>query len=438
MKRSDLDDRLKMLNNINLTEHEASESYKKILSKVNKAKKRKNDGAFFRGPINAIATIIVLLAGGWFLNDLLNSSSNQPGDQIPSLVEDEDNSIVDEKTKACVDSNVELSSISRSILVYFYFECLESEEHPYPFKAVLREVNSGERVESRIEYAVKQLIKGPTKEEIADGFNSIFNEETADLKHLIHSIELQDSGHLIVDFVDFSKVFPNGNSSAASFLMLETLNKTVSQFVEVETIEYRFDGSCEEFYGWIQRACTTHEADDYRTDLEESTTKELLLEKSEVVFNQLMAKEWEELANNINLERGLVYSPFSNVGDSDDLHFTKEEVRGFAEDKKLYSWSWDQSSAEFIATPNDFVENLLKTRYNYVYEYDEITYNDSDIGTMPNTIHDIYPNAIYVEYLDEPDRDSFEWHYYQAIRFVYEEIEDEWYLIAIVRGAYNP
>lgn len=436
MKRSDFDDRLKMLNNINLTEHEASESYQKVLSKVNKAKKRKNDGRFFRGPINAIATIIVLLAGGWFLNDLLNSSSNQPEDQIPSIVEDdigEDNSIVDEKTKACVDSNVELSSTPRSILVYF--ECLGAEETPNPYKAVLREVNSGEEVESRIEYAVKQLIQGPTKEEIADGFGSIFNEETADL---LHSIELQDSGHLIVDFVDFSRIIPNGNSSANSFSILETLNKTVSQFAEVETIEYRFDGSCEEFYGWLQYNCTTFEADDYRMDLEEGTTKELLLEKSEVVFNQLMTKEWEEFANHISLERGLVYSPFSNVGDSDDLHFTKDEVRGFAEDKKLYSWSWDQSSAEFIATPNDFVENLLKTRYNYVYEYDEITYNDSDIGTMPNTIHDIYPNAIYVEYLDEPDRYSIEWYYYQAIRFVYEEIDGEWYLIAIVRGAYNP
>jgi len=353
----------------------------------------------------------------------------------PVLVEDEideDNSIVDEKDKACVDSNLELSSISRLILVYF--ECLGTEEQAYPFKAVLREFNSGEEVESRIEYAVKQLIQGPTKEEIADEFISIFNEETADL---IHSIELQDSGHLIVDFVDFSKVIPNGNTSANSFSMLEMLNKTVSQFGEVETIEYRFDGGCEEFYAWLQRACTTYEADDYRLELEKST-KELLLGKSEFVFNQLMAKEWEELANDINLERGLVYSPFSNVGDTDDLHFTKEEVRGFAKDKNLYSWSWDQSEAEFIATPNDFVENLLKTRYNYVYEYDEIMYNDSNIGTMINTIHDIYPNAIYVEYIDEPDRDSLVWYYYQAIRFVYEEIDDEWYLTAIVRGAYNP
>jgi len=65
-------------------------------------------------------------------------------------------------------------------------------------------------------------------------------------------------------------------------------------------------------------------------------------------------------------------------------------------------------------------------------------YNDSNIGTMINTIHDIYPNAIYVEYIDEPDRDSLVWYYYQAIRFVYEEIDDEWYLTAIVRGAYNP
>ena len=65
--------------------------------------------------------------------------------------------------------------------------------------------------------------------------------------------------------------------------MLEMLNKTVSQFGEVETIEYRFDGGCEEFYAWLQRACTTYEADDYRLELEKST-KELLLGKSDLVL----------------------------------------------------------------------------------------------------------------------------------------------------------
>ncbi|RHW35972.1 hypothetical protein D1B31_17950 [Neobacillus notoginsengisoli] len=428
MKRSGFDSQLKMLNNICLTERESSESYQKVLSKVNKVKKRKNIGDILGRPITGIATMLVLVVAGLFLNDLVNFSINQPGDQTPSLA-DEDNSIVEEKRNACMDSNVELSA--SSILVYF--ECQGFEEPSPPSKAVLREVKSGEKVESRIEYAVKQLIRGPSKEEIKEGFISIFNEETADS---LHSIELQDSGHLIVDFVDFSKIIPNGSTSASSFAMMETLNKTVSQFAEVETIEYRFDGSCSGFFGWIERICTTYEADDYR-DLEENT-KKFLLEKSEVLFNQLMAKQWEEFANNINIERGLVYSPYSNVGDSDDLHFSKEEVRRFAEDQKLYSWSWDQSEAEFKATPNDFVENLLKKRYNYTYKYDEITYNDSKAGTMINTIHDIYPNAIYVEYLDEPDRESLEWGYYQAIRFVYEEIDNEWYLVAIVRGAHNP
>ncbi|WP_053367867.1 GerMN domain-containing protein [Bacillus sp. FJAT-27245] len=425
MKHSDFENQLKMLNNISLTEQESSESYQKVLSKVNEVRKRKNIGAILRRPINGIATMLVLLVAGWFLNDLVNFSINQPGDQKPSLG-DKDNSIVVEKSNACMDSNVELSA--NSILVYF--ECQGVEDQP---KSVLREVKSGEKVESRIEYAVKHLIRGPSKEELKEGFISIFNEETADS---LQSIELQDSGHLIVDFADFSKIIPNGSASASSFAMMETLNKTVSQFAEVKTIEYRFDGSCAEFFGWIQQTCTTYEADDYR-DIEENT-KKLLLEKSEVVFNQLMTKQWEELANNINIERGLVYSPYSNVGDSDDLHFSKEEVRRFAEDQKIYSWSWDQSEAEFKATPNDFVENLLKKRNNYVYEYDEITYNDSNVGTMVNTIHDIYPNAIYVEYLDEPDRESLDWYNYQAIRFVYEEIDNEWYLIGLVRGAYNP
>ncbi|WP_047983223.1 GerMN domain-containing protein [Ornithinibacillus californiensis] len=443
MKRSGFDNQFQKLNQINLTEQESSQVYQQVLSKYKTANKRKTTGIIFNHFIPGFATIALLIVVGWFLSDLLQPSINQPGDETPIVVEEEPEeeemepemdeepeSIPENISYACMESYVE----PRPDSVLVYFECNHSDPLSYPpVRAVSRDMES-DKVEERIEYAILQLIEGPSEEEKEDGYLSIFNEDTAGL---LNGIELQDSGHLIVDFVDFSKIIPNGNSSAASMAMLQSLNTTIAQFEDVKTIEYRFDGSCEQFYGWLQRTCQSFQADDYRMDAGEEH-KELLLERSDILFNHLMAKEWGQLANNIHSERGLVYSPFSNVGDEDDLHFTKEEVRAFHENVNLYSWSWDQSGAEFMATPNDFVENLLKTSGDYVYEYNEIMYNDSEMGTMINTIHDVYPNAIYVEYLDESDPNSMDWYKYQALRFVYEEIDEEWYLIAIVRGAHNP
>jgi hypothetical protein len=447
VKRSDSDNQFQKFNQIHLTEQESSKIYQQVLSKYKTANKRKTTGIIFNHFIPGFVTIALLLVVGWFLSDLLQTSINQPGDETPIVVDEEpeeeqiepeikgeEESTLEDATQACMEENEsDLKRTTHSVFVYF--ECYTTDNHPSPVKPVLREIDEGSIEFDRIGFAIQQLLQGPTKEERQKGYGSIFNQDTAGY---FRGYQLDSStGHLILNFKDFSKVIPNGSASAASMAMMEQLNTTIAQFEDVKTIEYRFEGSCEQFYGWLQRTCQSFQADDFRMDVG-GEHKELLQERSEILFNHLMAKEWEQLTNYIHSDRGLVYSPFSNVGDEDDLHFTKEEVRAFHENEKLYSWSWDQSGAEFMATPNDFVENLLKTRNDYVYEYDEIMYNDSEMGTMINTIHDVYPNAVYVEYLDEPDRNSQDWYNYQALRFVYEEIDNEWYFIALVRGAYNP
>ncbi|GAA0343778.1 hypothetical protein GCM10008967_37790 [Bacillus carboniphilus] len=169
--------------------------------------------------------------------------------------------------------------------------------------------------------------------------------------------------------------------------------------------------------------------------------QETLLEKSEILFSSLMNKDWEGFAQHIHVDRGLVYSPFSNVGDTDDLLFKKVQIEKFGQDQTQYSWSWDQSGVTFDDTPNGFVDNLLKKHpmIDYEYTYASIAFNDSEIGSggsQPNTIHEVYPDAFYVEYFHEPEENHFE--LWQSIRFVYEEIDGDWYLVALVRGAHNP
>ncbi|MDQ0351915.1 hypothetical protein J2R98_001747 [Alkalibacillus filiformis] len=181
---------------------------------------------------------------------------------------------------------------------------------------------------------------------------------------------------------------------------------------------------------------------------EEQTIEEIeaeLLNKSEDVFNNLLNLNWEKVSEYLHQEKGLVYSPYSNVGFDDDLHFDKEIVKDFGNTEEQYSWYWAQNDTEYKDTPNGFIENVIKTRADlnsskYEVTYGQITFNDSAYtnDTQINTINEEYPEAYYVEYYHEP-KDLMEHDgKQQALRFVFEKIDEEWYLIALVRGAHNP
>lgn len=270
MKRKSIDSRLQKLNDIYLTEQESSEIYDDILSKVDQIKKRNKISLAFKPFITSIATIVFLMIGGWFIYDTLNPSINRPGDEAPAAVDDhmeEDEQIEKEEANHFSDTTNDDPTDERadnkfgpsSRIIFLYFEWNRADERPYPVKPVYREAEIGD-VENQIEFAVQELIQGPTEEERDAGFESIFNEETAGL---LHGIELQTNGHIVIDFVDFSNIIPSSSASAASLGLMESLNMTVSQFSEVKTIEYRFDDSCEKFFDWIQMDCTVYEADDY-------------------------------------------------------------------------------------------------------------------------------------------------------------------------------
>ncbi|SEN72373.1 hypothetical protein SAMN04488134_101737 [Amphibacillus marinus] len=196
-------------------------------------------------------------------------------------------------------------------------------------------------------------------------------------------------------------------------------------------------------YSLQQLKVTSYETVNYQITTKLGIQAELfLLAKADAIFQNLMHKEWSQLASKPHYDKGLIYSPFANIGAEDDLFFSVKDIEDFNNNEKEYRWSWDQSGREYFATPNEWVDEFLavhKFNPDYQLTYDQISYNDSIVdggGSQPNTIPEVFPDAIYIEYYHEPDEDD--WHYWQALRFVFEQINDEWYLIAIVRGAHNP
>ena len=128
-----------------------------------------------------------------------------------------------------------------------YFTCPDAPVPP-GVAAVLREAPA-EGVSVRLESALRALLEGPTRDEAAAGFTSWFSSQTA---QSLNSVAVSDDGRAAVNFADFSALIPNASTSNGSRMLLAELNTTTFQFAEIASVEYRFDGSCDAFWTWLQ------------------------------------------------------------------------------------------------------------------------------------------------------------------------------------------
>jgi len=138
-----------------------------------------------------------------------------------------------------------------TVLVHF-----TRDEAPF---AVEREVTAP----AVLRGALEQQLSGPTpRERDALGVTSWFSAETAGM---LRSVTLDEEGRAIVDFEDFSQIIPGASSSLGSLTLLGELNATVFQFPQVQSVEYRFAGSCDAFSNWLQYDCQVFERGRART-----------------------------------------------------------------------------------------------------------------------------------------------------------------------------
>lgn len=100
--------------------------------------------------------------------------------------------------------------------------------------------------------ALTALLAGPSPEERAAGIESWFSDATA---RALRTVSVDSAGHAIVDFADIRGMIPNAGSSTGSRLLLVELNGTVFHFPEIQSVEYRIDGSCDAFWDWLQYGC---------------------------------------------------------------------------------------------------------------------------------------------------------------------------------------
>lgn len=133
--------------------------------------------------------------------------------------------------------------------------------------------------------------------------------------------------------------------------------------------------------------------------------------------------DWASLAGAVHPEKGVTFTPYSSVSDS-DLRFSAEEVAAFGSDSKTYLWgSYDGSGAPMSLTVKDYfagyVSNADYTRAPYLGVNRVIS-----SGNAVENVADAYPDGQFVELyysgLDEAN-EGFDWC---ALKLVFEPAAD--------------
>lgn len=123
-----------------------------------------------------------------------------------------------------------------------------------PPRAVPRDLPASDDPATLIAATLRELLKGPSAAERAEGLDSWFSDATAAVPV---RVALSTQGDAVVDFGDFSRIIPNASTSFGIQKLMAELNHTLFQFQDVITVTYQFDGSCDAFWGWLQAGCQT-------------------------------------------------------------------------------------------------------------------------------------------------------------------------------------
>lgn len=161
-----------------------------------------------------------------------------------------------------------------------------------------------------------------------------------------------------------------------------------------------------------------------------------LLEESADIFSYLENGEFAKLAEKVDPLEGVTFTIFADFVKTDNyggtpVTLTKDEIVNSLD--KQFVWGQGDGGPPIEVTFREYVQEYLLKRVGDKITYETITFNKSAFvfSMVINTIHKNYPNAKYVEYY-APGEGGNE-RLFQSIRFVFEEREDTWYLIGIVR-----
>lgn len=189
-------------------------------------------------------------------------------------------------------------------------------------------------------------------------------------------------------------------------------------------------------------ACNGNEdgSNEEKNQLETNNEKEeqplSLKELSDQIIGALDTRNMDTIANYVDPEAGLLFSPQVYVTD-EAVAFEKSDVDALLDSSTKYDWGrYDGKGTPIELTPSEYFDEFLDV--TAFQDPDEILENDvQHRGNTKNNLREKYPEAEIIEYYDSGSEEysGIDW---SSIYLVYKTTDTEHLqLIAIVRDMWT-
>jgi len=165
--------------------------------------------------------------------------------------------------------------------------------------------------------------------------------------------------------------------------------------------------------------------------------EEIIRSRSEKVMEAVAAKNFENLAEYIHPNKGVRFTPYTNVSIKEDVIFSKEKVKDFLQDNNKYLWGYyDGSGKEIRLTPREYYEEFIYSK-DFI-KTKKVGYNEVlTEGNMIENQFDVYNNPIIVEYYLPGDDKKYSGMDWRSLRLVFEKYKRQWMLTGIIHNQWT-
>jgi len=165
--------------------------------------------------------------------------------------------------------------------------------------------------------------------------------------------------------------------------------------------------------------------------------EEIIKGTADKLIDAIKDKDFETVSELAHPIKGVRFTPYTYVSLEDDMVFNKEDIKNFFNDEKVYVWGiYDGIGDDISLTPGKYYERFI---YSADFKNaNEIGYNKVlSTGNMLENQFEVYDNPIIVEYYFpgfNPEYEGMDW---KSLRLVFEQYEDNWYLVGIIHNQWT-
>ncbi|MDR5659625.1 hypothetical protein RH915_08970 [Serpentinicella sp. ANB-PHB4] len=165
--------------------------------------------------------------------------------------------------------------------------------------------------------------------------------------------------------------------------------------------------------------------------------EKIIEERATEVIEALRDQDAYLLSYFVHEDRGVRFTPYTNVSVEEDVVLSKEEIAEMFESEQEYIWGrYDGKGNDIELTPSEYYEEFIYTA-DFV-NAEQIGYNEIlSSGNMLENQFEVYDDPIIVEYYFPGFDEDYKGMDWLSLRLVFEQMDDEWYLVGIIHNQWT-